>query len=44
MEQVARINPEGDKTPTLGKDRSFLEDLFGNVGRVGGVGPVAGGQ
>lgn len=43
MEQVARISPEGDKTPTLGKDRSFLEDLFGNVGRVGGVGPATGG-
>jgi len=38
MEQVARIDPEGDKTPTLGRDRSFLEDLFGNVGSVGGVG------
>jgi outer membrane protein assembly factor BamE (lipoprotein component of BamABCDE complex) len=38
-EQVARIDPEGDKTPTLGRDRSFLEDLFGNVGAVGGGGP-----
>ncbi|MCB2062445.1 MAG: outer membrane protein assembly factor BamE [Novosphingobium sp.] len=35
-EQVARIDPEGDKTPTLGRDRSFIEDLFGNVGAVGG--------
>lgn len=45
MEQVARIDPEGDKTPTLGKNRSFLEDLFGNVGAVGapGAGPVGGG-
>ena len=43
MEQVARIDPEGDKTPTLGRDRSFLEDLFGNVGTVGGVGPAGGG-
>ncbi len=41
MEQVARIDPEGDKTPTLGKDRSFLEDLFGNVGTVGGGGGAA---
>ncbi len=41
MEQVARIDPEGDKTPTLGRDRSFLEDLFGNVGSVGGVGGAA---
>lgn len=46
MEQVARIDPDGDKTPTLGRDRSFLEDLFGNIGAVGagGVGaPGAGG-
>ncbi len=45
MEQVARIDPEGDKTPTLGRDRSFLEDLFGNVGAVGagGPGPVGSG-
>lgn len=38
IEKVARINPEGDKTPTLGKDRSFFEDLFGNIGSVGAVG------
>lgn len=45
MDKVARIDPEGDKTPTLGRDRSFLEDLFGNVGAVGapGAGPVGGG-
>ena len=39
MEKVARIDPDGDKTPTLGRNRSFLEDLFGNIGQVG-----AGGQ
>ncbi|MDE8653155.1 outer membrane protein assembly factor BamE [Novosphingobium album (ex Liu et al. 2023)] len=38
VEQVARIGPEGDKTPTLGRHRSFLEDLFGNVGSVGAGG------
>ena len=38
VEKVARISPEGDKTPTLGKDRSFFEDLFGNIGSVGAVG------
>ena len=42
METVARIDPEGDKTPTLGRNRSFLEDLFGNIGQVGAGG--AGGQ
>ena len=35
MEQVARLNPEGDKTATLGRHRGLLEDLFGNVGTVG---------
>lgn len=38
MEQVARIDPDGKTTPTLGRDRSFLEDLFGNVGAVGAPG------
>ena len=42
MELVARINPSSDETPTLGKDRSFLEDLFGNIGQVG-AGAAAGG-
>ncbi|HEY5722255.1 MAG TPA: outer membrane protein assembly factor BamE [Allosphingosinicella sp.] len=35
MEQVASIDPSGDKTPTLGQDRSLLEELFGNIGTVG---------
>jgi len=38
MEQVARINADGDETPTLGRERSFLEDLFGNIGTVGAPG------
>ena len=42
LEQVARINPENDQTPTLGKERSFLQDLFGNIGQVGAAG-VGGG-
>ncbi|MFM5917696.1 MAG: outer membrane protein assembly factor BamE [Novosphingobium sp.] len=37
-EKVARISPDGDKTPTLGRNRSFLEDLFGNIGQVGAGG------
>ena len=36
MEQVASINPSGDKTPTLGRHRSLLDELFGNIGTVGG--------
>ena len=47
MEKVARIDPDGDKTPTLGRNRSFLEDLFCNIGQVGaggaGQGSGAGG-
>lgn len=42
MEKVAKIDPEGDKTRTMGRDRSFLEDLFGNVGAVGAPGAGAG--
>lgn len=38
MEHVARIGPEGDKTPTLGRERGLLEDLFGNIGAVGAGG------
>ncbi len=37
MEQVASISPDGHRTPTLGRDRSFFEDLFGNIGAVGAV-------
>lgn len=38
MERVARIHPDGRITPTLGKHRTFLEDLFGNIGAVGAGG------
>jgi len=45
MENVVRLDPEGDETPTLGRERSFLEDLFGNIGTVGapGMGGAGGG-
>ena len=42
MERVVKLDPEGDKTPVLGKDRSFLEDLFGNIGAVGAAAPGGG--
>jgi len=42
-EQVAFLDPNGDKTPTLGRERGFLEDLFGNIGQVGGGGVPGGG-
>lgn len=35
MEKVVSLNPDGHKTPTLGRNRSFFEDLFGNIGSVG---------
>lgn len=35
IDQVVYLSPEDDQTPTLGRDRSFLEDLFGNIGVVG---------
>lgn len=40
VDQVAYLSPEGDETPTLGRERGFFEDLFGNIGQVGaGAGP-----
>ncbi|WP_305098322.1 outer membrane protein assembly factor BamE [Croceibacterium aestuarii] len=45
MDAIVRIDPEGDKTPTLGRERNFLQDLFGNIGQVGaGPGAAGGGQ
>ncbi|MBL0769470.1 outer membrane protein assembly factor BamE [Sphingopyxis sp. DHUNG17] len=38
LDQVSKISPEGDKTPTLGRERSFFEDIFGNIGAVGAPG------
>jgi|UniRef100_UPI0035CC0215 outer membrane protein assembly factor BamE (lipoprotein component of BamABCDE complex) len=37
-EQVASISPSGRTTPTLGKKRSFFDELFGNIGTVGAIG------
>jgi outer membrane protein assembly factor BamE (lipoprotein component of BamABCDE complex) len=33
-ELIARVDPSGDKTPTLGRKRSFFEELFGNIGTI----------
>ncbi|WP_240505923.1 outer membrane protein assembly factor BamE [Erythrobacter colymbi] len=38
VDKVVYLDPNGDKTPVLGRERSFLEDLFGNIGQVGGAG------
>ena len=43
--QVASVSPYGKTTPTLGRQRGFFQDLFGNIGTVGaaGAGGPAGG-
>lgn len=43
-ELIASVNPSDKKTPTLGRERGFFEDLFGNIGTVGapGAGGAAG--
>ena len=43
LDQVVRLSPESDKTPTLGRERSFFEELFGNIGAVGGIAPPGAG-
>jgi outer membrane protein assembly factor BamE (lipoprotein component of BamABCDE complex) len=42
LEQVVALDPNPDKTPTLGREATLLEDLFGNIGTVGAA-PGAGG-
>ena len=34
-ELIANIDPYGRETPTLGRRRSFFDELFGNIGTVG---------
>jgi len=38
MDHVVRLSPDHTATPTLGRNRSFFEDLFGNIGSVGAGG------
>ncbi len=38
VEQVAAVSPDGKTTPTLGRKRGLLQDLFGNIGTVGAAG------
>ena len=40
-ELIAKVDPSNDKTPTLGRDKSFFQELFGNIGAVGQQGPRA---
>lgn len=41
---IAHFNPVKDKTPTLGRTRTFWQDLFGNIGTVGAPGMGMPGQ
>ena len=34
-ELIASVDPADRKTPTLGRKRSFFDELFGNIGTVG---------
>ena len=43
LEQVAHISPSDDKTPTLGRNRSLFDEIFGNIGAVGAGGMGGGG-
>lgn len=38
IERVVYLSPDSAETPTLGRERGFLEDLFGNIGAVGAAG------
>jgi outer membrane protein assembly factor BamE (lipoprotein component of BamABCDE complex) len=33
-ELIASINPVNDKTPTLGRENTLFDDIFGNIGTV----------
>jgi outer membrane protein assembly factor BamE (lipoprotein component of BamABCDE complex) len=37
-ELIAAVEPANRKTPTLGRKRSFFDELFGNIGTVGATG------
>ena len=37
-ELVASVNPANQKTPTLGRKKSFFEEVFGNIGTLGSGG------
>lgn len=42
MENIAEVSPKDGRTPTLGRDRGLLEDIFGNIGAVGAAGAGGG--
>jgi outer membrane protein assembly factor BamE (lipoprotein component of BamABCDE complex) len=42
-ELVMNVHPTSRSTPSLGRKRSFFEELFGNIGSVGSGLPTGGG-
>jgi outer membrane protein assembly factor BamE (lipoprotein component of BamABCDE complex) len=38
LEKVAKIDPMNRTTPTLGRERGFFRELFGNIGSIGAGG------
>lgn len=40
LDRVVYLSPDSTETPTLGRERGFFEDLFGNIGAVGAAGPA----
>lgn len=43
LDRVVYLTPDSAETPTLGRERGFLEDLFGNIGAVGAAGAAPAG-
>lgn len=41
-DRIVSLTPDDDRTPTLGRDRGFFRELFGNIGTVGAVGQGGG--
>jgi len=41
LETIRHVSIYGKKTPTLGRNRGFFGELFGNIGTVGGSGQNA---
>ena len=39
-ELIASINPANARTPTMGRKKSFFEEIFGNIGTVGSGGAL----
>ncbi|MGE5721801.1 MAG: outer membrane protein assembly factor BamE [Sphingomonadales bacterium] len=44
LDKIVSVSPMGDKTPTLGRRKSFFKELFGNIGTVNAGGAGGGGN